>query len=87
MVLFEMKLLQEIGRLNASPADWLTILQRDFGVSLCPIPFHLVIESASGETWTRDPFDRLIVAQAKIAGGKLISKCTRIRDNFPDALW
>jgi len=87
MVLFELKLLQETGRLNASPEDWLPILQRDFGVIVCTIPFHRVISASYSEAWTRDPFDRLIVANAKIAGGKLISKDRRIRDHFPDTIW
>ncbi len=87
LALLEMKLLQEIGRLNASPDFWLAILQRDFGVRLCTLPFHRVIEASYGETWTRDPFDRILVAQAKAAGGKLISKDRRILDHFPDAIW
>ena len=87
MVLLELKLLLEIGRLNAPPDEWLAILQRDFGVSVCPIPFHQVIGASYNEAWTHDPFDRLIVAQTKIAGGKLILKDRRIRDHFPDAVW
>ncbi len=87
MVLFELKLLQEIGRLNASPEDWLAILQRDFGVTVCTTPFHHIIGASYSESWTRDPFDRLIVANAKIGGGKLVSKDQRIRDHFPDAIW
>ena len=87
MVLFELKLLQEIGRLNASPEDWLAILQRDFGVIVCTIPFHRVISASYSEAWTRDPFDRLIVANAKVAGGTLMSKNRRIRDHCPDTIW
>ncbi len=87
MVLFELKMLQEIGRVNPAPNEWLTILQRDFGVVVCPVPFHQVIGASHSETWTRDPFDRIIVAQAKAAGGKLVSKDRRIRDHFPDTVW
>jgi len=87
MVLLEMKFLNDVGRLNLGPDGWLSILETDFGVSVCTIPFHRVAEVACGETWTRDPFDRLIVAQAKAAGGKLITKDRRIHANFSGALW
>lgn len=87
MALLEMQLLHEIGRLNVAPAEFLTILRRDFEVTVCSLPFHLVVEASLGETWTRDPFDRLIVAQAKIGGGKLITRDRRIREHFTDAVW
>lgn len=87
MVLFEMQLLQEIGRLNAAPGEWLRILRRDFEVVVCPLPFPAVVEASYGETWTRDPFDRLIVAHAKTGGGKLISRDRRIREHFTQAVW
>ena len=83
----EMQFLQEVGRVNAAPAEWLRILQRDFEVAICPIPFYTVIQASSSENWTRDPFDRLIVAQAKAGEGKLITKHRRIHDHFANALW
>ena len=87
MVLLEMKLLKEIGRLDADPAEFQTILRRDFDVTVCSLPFQTVIEASYDETWTRDPFDRLIVAQAKLGGGKLITRDRRIREHFSGALW
>jgi PIN domain nuclease of toxin-antitoxin system len=87
MVLMEMKLLHEVSRVNWGPAEWLAVLATDFGVSVCPIPFHRVVEAAYAETWTRDPFDRLIVAQARVAGAKLLTKDRRIHTHFDGAIW
>lgn len=39
------------------------------------------------ESWTRDPFDRLIVANAKAAGAPLITKDERIRKHYRRAIW
>jgi PIN domain nuclease of toxin-antitoxin system len=82
-----MRLLQEIGRLNAGPDQWLDILKRDFEVRICPIPAQRVIAEAFKLSWTRDPFDRIIVAQAIAGEGKLITKDDRIHKRFAGALW
>lgn len=87
MVLLEMQFLLEIGRLNATPRDSLAILRRDFDLSVCKLPFEDVTEASHSETWTRDPFDRLIVAQAKLGQGKLIMKDRMIQQHFAGALW
>jgi PIN domain nuclease of toxin-antitoxin system len=86
-VLFEASLLHEIGRIKIGVEEFKRILLYDFEVSICPMPFSEVVEASGGETWTRDPFDRLIVAHAKAASGKLITKDRRIHANFSGAIW
>jgi PIN domain nuclease of toxin-antitoxin system len=86
-VLLEIRLLQEIGRIEAGPDEVLPVLQRDIGLTVCPIPFHEVVRAAYSESWTRDPFDRLIVSQAKAGKGKLISKDRRIRAAYSRSIW
>ncbi len=86
-VLLEIRLLQEIGRIEAGPDDVLPVLQRDMGLTVCPIPFHDVVRAAFAESWTRDPFDRLIVSQAKAGKGKLISRDREIRSAYSRVLW
>ena len=39
------------------------------------------------ELWTRDPFDRLIVAQARLQGAHLVSADRRIAENFKLTVW
>jgi PIN domain nuclease of toxin-antitoxin system len=86
-VLLEIRLLQEIGRIEAGPDEVLPVLQRDLGLTVCPIPFHDVVRASFEESWTRDPLDRLIVSQAKAGKGKLISKDREIRSAYSRALW
>ena len=87
IVLFEADLLHEIGRIKIGVDELTRILLFDFEVSVCPMPFTEVVQASRGEVWTRDPFDRLIVAQAKAGGGKLITKDRRIHANFSGAIW
>jgi hypothetical protein len=41
-----MQFLQEIGRLNVGPDQWLDILKRDFEVRTCPFSVQRVITEA-----------------------------------------
>ena len=40
-----------------------------------------------GITWTRDPFDRIIVAQAKIRNSALVTRDREIRLHYSKAVW
>jgi len=54
---------------------------------VCEIPFYQVVEHALKEKWSRDPFDRLIVAHAKAGNAPLISKDENIRRHYRRAIW
>ncbi len=45
------------------------------------------MEHSLKEGWTRDPFDRLIVANAKAANASLVTKDERILKNYSRAVW
>ncbi len=86
-VVLELEYLHEIGRLAPNASRVAGALARDVGLQVCPLPFPTVVEQALGEKWGRDPFDRLIVAQAKAKGATLVTKDEKIRRHYPQALW
>ena len=86
-VVLELQYLFEV-RHTAEPAKVVVeALGRDIGLKVCDLPFPAVVEVALDQTWTRDPFDRLIVSQAILGGSSLISKDKPIRDHFAGAVW
>jgi len=54
---------------------------------VCDQRFDRVIEAAEAQDWTRDPFDRIIVAQAGLAAATLVTKDQPIRDRYAMAAW
>lgn len=88
MVTLELDLLYEIGRTKLPWRDVHAELQYDLGLRICDLPFAKVINTALHEGWTRDPFDRIIVAQAKTNGlAFLISADEEIRKNYQRTVW
>ena len=88
MVLVELEYLYEIGRLRVRSRDIQTKLEHELGIKLCEIPFATVAGAAIDEIWTRDVFDRIIVANARVNGlAPLISADERIAEHYPRAVW
>ena len=87
MVEFELTLLHEIGRLSVSGAEILGDLSHRVGLRTSTVPWQAAVRAAAGLTWTRDPFDRLIVADALAAGSLLLTKDERVRERVPSAAW
>ncbi|MDX2055618.1 MAG: PIN domain-containing protein [Polyangiaceae bacterium] len=86
-VILELQMLREIGRLNVSPNSFIDALRESFELETCPLPFADVAEAARALSWTRDPFDRFIVAQASLAKNVLVTRDQAIRENFRHAVW
>lgn len=88
MVLLELEYLFEIERTYLNSADVRLIIEHDLNIRVCDVPFLRITEAALNEKWTRDPFDRLIVAHAKANGyAPLITADAKIRAQYPAALW
>jgi PIN domain nuclease of toxin-antitoxin system len=86
-VVLELELLHEIGRLRTSASAVVDTLATDIGLHVCELPFRTVVEYALKEKWGRDPFDRLIVANAKAAEAPLVTKDARIRRHYSRVIW
>ena len=87
MVQLELTYLHEIGRINRGGASVLDALEKDIGLSVADISFSHVTRAAENLNWTRDPFDRMIVAHCMIADAELVSKDHLIRKHFSKAIW
>ena len=57
------------------------------GLELARTPLADVVDQALAIGWTREPMDRLIVANAMAEDAQLLTADTRIRSNFVGALW
>jgi PIN domain nuclease of toxin-antitoxin system len=57
------------------------------GLKLDECSLTSVIQKAMLIDWTRDPFDRLIVAHTMAKESKLLTKDEKILHHFGDALW
>jgi len=87
MVELELAYLHEISRINCPAATILDILRRDIGLETFPQPFAAVIGAALKLDWTRDPFDRIIVAQADHRESPLLTADQNISKHYSAAIW
>lgn len=87
MAALELTYLHEIGRIGADAATVLASLERQIGLRLDDRSFAEVIILAHDLTWTRDPFDRLIAAQAIASGAQLVTADEAIRSHVPNTVW
>lgn len=87
MVRLELQFLKEVGKLKVDPDQLLGLLSSDFGVTMTSDPLDALVALAMPLTWTRDPFDRMLVATALLHQIPLVTRDTRIHDHFPGAVW
>jgi len=86
MVLLELEYLHEIKRIKVPARRIVDSLAAEIGLKICDAPFADVARKALDERWTRDPFDRLILAQARLQGARLVTKDRFLRSRYAQAL-
>ncbi|MGH3766197.1 MAG: type II toxin-antitoxin system VapC family toxin [Pseudonocardiaceae bacterium] len=87
IVELELAYLHEIGRTSKPPGFVLPELRAKVGLTVSGAPLRAVVDAAIGLAWTRDPFDRLIAAQALAENETLLTKDDRIRKHLELAVW
>ena len=87
VVRLELKYLEEIGRITTPSQRVIKTLEDRLGVKEATVDLGPVITVAESLFWTRDPFDRLIVAHAHLINSPLITKDETIRANYIQAIW
>lgn len=86
-VVLELQLLHEIKRVKEVALKVIERLSSEIGLAVCQLPFTSVLEHALDQSWTRDPFDRLIVAHAMVTEAVLVTKDARIRQHYRRTIW
>ena len=87
MVELEIEYLYEVGRIQQPAQAVLDHLRGSLNLLTCERSFGSVVAAARAMRWTRDPFDRLITAQAAIAEDPLLTRDKIIRANYAHACW
>ena len=87
IVRLEMKYLHEIGRIKQQPVVIIDALIDEIGLVFSENSIEKIINQAIHCDFTRDPFDRIIVADAYINNSKLISKDQIIKKNYKNTIW
>ncbi len=86
MVVLELEYLHEIGRLSVRATQIVAALSSELGLSVCHRAFEDVAMQSTHESWTRDVFDRIIVAQARLARAALITRDADILAHYNKAV-
>ena len=87
MVRLELAYLHEIDRLTDDAQAVIDALTPVLGLQESRAPFAVVVDRAEQLTWTRDPFDRLIVANALVDDVPLLTADRAILDKCHTAIW
>ena len=87
LVRLELQYLYEIGRITVKPDTIIKALFKAIGLKISETPLQQIIDEALKIRWTRDVFDRLLSAEAKLLGEGLITADETIRSNLNLAVW
>lgn len=87
MAVLELQYLHEVGKTGEPAGVVMKDLSARFGLKVSRLAFAAVLQNALPLTWTRDPFDRLIAAQAITENVPLLTRDATILNRCPLARW
>jgi PIN domain nuclease of toxin-antitoxin system len=87
LVKLELQFLYEIERITERPEKILSFLEFALEINISTTPFSLIVEKSLDLSFTRDPFDRMILAEALAHEGILVSADREIKKNSKAVFW
>ena len=87
MVELELQYLFEIKRVNKPGHVVIDDLTRRIELAISTAPFAAIVAEAAKLSWTRDPFDRLIAAQAICESAPLVTADQTIQKHIARTIW
>ena len=87
VVILELETLFERGKIDREASIPVNHLADGIGLTISQTPLLTIVDRTRSFAWTRDPFDRLIVANAMADDARLISADAKILANFAGAVW
>ena len=88
MAVLELEYLYDLGRTRYRSRETLRKLEREIDLQICSLTFAEIADTAIDEGWTTDPFDRVIVANARANGfAPLLSADQKFATHYPKTIW
>ena len=87
VVRLELQYLYEIQRITDEASEIVFDLSARIGLKMCDKSFNTIVNGALDLSWTRDPFDRIIVANAALNTNILVTRDQNILKNYEHAMW
>ena len=87
VVRLELQCLAEIQRITDEANQIISDLSNRIGLKICDKSFNAITNYSMDLIWTRDPFDRIIVANAALNNDALVTKDRKILDHYENALY
>jgi PIN domain nuclease of toxin-antitoxin system len=87
IVRLELQFLYEIHRVTEDADTIVADLANRIGLTIGNMDFNATISRALEISWTRDPFDRIIVANASLDRSILVTKDQNILSHYPLTKW
>jgi PIN domain nuclease of toxin-antitoxin system len=82
----EIEYLFEIKKIKIDARTMLGYLENKIGLTVDSVEATSLVEIALSEKWTRDPFDRMIVAHAKLRNTALVTRDKTILKHYHRAI-
>lgn len=87
IIALELQYLKEGRKIKKNPFEIIEALQKEINLKVCAKDFLNIIKESLKIDWTRDPFDRIIVAHAFLNNNVLLTKDDTILKTYKRAVW